>query len=59
MLSTSLEAIVMCQVEVYTNLERLDRVISFLSVLPAADEDSLYALSLQREPRGVERNDIP
>lgn len=59
LLSASLEAIGACQATPYTGLERLDRVISFLYALQASDEDTLYALSLQREPRNVDRADVP
>lgn len=59
LLCTTLEAIAACQVAPYTQFERLDRVISFLAALDASDEDSLYALSLQREPRNADRADLP
>lgn len=59
MLSNSMEILITCQAESYTNLERLDRVVSFLYNLPVVDEDAMYALSLQREPRNADRGEIP
>jgi len=42
------------------NFQLSDPIVSFLTELPHNDEGELYALSLQREPRDVERaKDLP
>ena len=40
------------------DVARVDNVSAFLEELPANDEDSLYQMSLLREPRAADRADI-
>ena len=39
--------------------EYIDNIASFLTELPNNEEDVLYDLSLQREPRNVPIEDLP